>query len=116
MPYDIGKDQYPSLNKGRSAHHCLVFGFAFATENDVSELKKIRQDLYLSKNRNFTPEKFWLLVRQSKSKRIFLYEPQSLIESNEQLSECGRDQRDFIIPEGGIEKGLAGIILRLARK
>ncbi len=52
----------------------------------------------------------FLLCRQSKSRRLFLYGVRKLAESNANLREVGegREGEGFVILQGGMEEGLAG--------
>ena len=71
-----------------------------------------------------------LLVRQSKSLRLFLFEPDLMRASNCNLVEFGsrtrtsggamsygdyRYERDFVLPPGGVRKGLCGRFLKISR-
>ena len=65
-----------------------------------------------------------LLVRQSKSLRLFLFEPEAVRASNCNLLEFGRAQelerdyrmaRSFVLPPGGVRKGLSGRFLKISK-
>ena len=57
-------------------------------------------------------------MRQSKSKRLFLYDWLPLVASNANLSEVGPersgDGTEYVFPEEGLEKSLANKVVRLA--
>lgn len=58
-----------------------------------------------------------LLARQSKSRRLFAYHPQVTLESNLNLLEFGRgdkDAKDFILPPNGPSEGLQGKVVVLS--
>ena len=68
--------------------------------------------------------KFLLVTRQSKSKRLFMYNPKLMVESNNNL--VGYKDRHkhyelfmkegFILPKGGVKAGLKGQLVILNRK
>jgi hypothetical protein len=57
------------------------------------------------------------LTQQGKSKRIGVWTPSELYDSNYQLTELGpeRSVEDFVLPDGGVEEGLCGQIVRIHR-
>ena len=71
---------------------------------------------------------FYLIARQSKSKRLFLFDPQQLAVSNRNLIEVYTDRNlvqnstsyeenfdRYVIPSGGLQEGLASqaIVLKM---
>ena len=62
----------------------------------------------------------FLLVRQSKSRRLFLYGTGALAHSNANLTDEDSAVTDggdnFVIPEGGLARGLAGRAVLITNK
>ncbi len=113
---------------------CLVLGAAFSLPTKVAsklrdhcaEVVKVeekillvvptagttmpREELLSSAVESSEDEDVFLLCRQSKSRRLFLYGVRKLVESNATLREVGegREGEGFVIPQGGVEEGLAG--------
>ena len=69
---------------------------------------------------------FYLIAKQSKSKRTFLFNPFELANSNQNLAEVSTDQfmvqnvtprneafEKYVIPSGGISQGLANQVIVL---
>ena len=127
-PYDVGKDQYPAKTGGGSAHHCLIIGIvAEVTDDDLDRLPASaeigHEKLKILKDKRVKVKIgagfYRLLVRQSKSLRLFLYKAEELIESNRNLVKCKEEEAErFVLPEknGGIESGLSGKILKINLK
>ena len=108
---------------------CLVLGGAFLVEEEdaVGRLKSLPNVESIADGRILLlpedddkhaapPEevasscsKVFLLARQSKSRRIFLYGLEELLASNSNLVDSGADgSGEFALPEGGVEEGLKG--------
>ena len=69
---------------------------------------------------------FYLIAKQSKSKRTFLFDPYELANSNKNLAEVAPDQylvqngnsrkdmfEKYVIPSGGVIQGLANQVIAL---
>ena len=145
--YDCGPDQRPCNLKGHKAHWGVVTGVAtflppfhvmssvastdghidngesgcfvtrgltphpFADKSD--ELRK----LFAKSDGNFE-----LIVRQSKSKRLFFFDPEELANSCCNLTELSPDigaqllfAQKYIVPPGGIKQGLANKCIIIKR-
>merc|ERR1719411_6450 len=114
IPYDCAANHSPCLEGGRKAHWALVVGFAWKAE----ECKGTPLDL--------APGWFWqdqvpdpselmgevmLLARQSKSLVLGLWDREELVKSCLNLKAINPKRGEeckYVIPEGGIEAGLAG--------
>lgn len=129
VPYDIGRQQEPCLQKGHQAHWCLVLGLVLVVDSGV--LPGI--DLQVDVDEDFPllalarpgsdgssqlplearPD-FYLVVRQSKSRRLLLYEPSLLLASNSNLAECRQSQRGegLKIPPS-LQTELAGMMITI---
>ncbi len=57
-----------------------------------------------------------LVIRQSKSLRLFLFPAHKLADSCGNLVEFTRSGEGFVLPEGGVEQGLRGKMVALRRK
>jgi len=137
VPYDSGADQWPSTNQGDKAHWGVIFGIALIMpfKNKVFDEAK-HLDGYLSylkppisqetideilKDKKET--RYLLMVRQGKSKRVFLFNPRVLSESNNNLTGFSNDHKHselfnmhgFIMPSGGIKAGLKGQLVILEK-
>jgi hypothetical protein len=60
-------------------------------------------------------------VRQSKSLRLFLFEPERVAESCWNLVEFGRMEEEggescYVLPEGGLKEALAGKMVAIREK
>jgi len=136
VPYDSDSTQWPCMRKGHKAHWGVIFGIALImpSKNKVVVDKAQYLDGFVSylkpplsqesidlilKDR---PEiKYLLMVRQSKSKRIFLFNSRQLAESNNNLVGYSDSHRHhqlflnegFIMPPGGIRSGLKGQLVIL---
>ena len=118
-PYDCAANHSPCLEGGKKAHWALVCGFAWKAE----ECKGTPLDL--------APGWFWrdevpdpselmgevmLLARQSKSLVLGLWDREELVQSCLNLKAINPKRGEeckYVIPEGGIEAGLAGKMVLL---
>merc|ERR1719232_1511170 len=138
VPYDSEADQWPGLRKGHKAHWGVVFGMALLMpyKNKAFDQAKVL-DGYTSYLKpplsqedidcileDFKEIKFLLMVRQSKSKRIFLFNSRILAESNNNLTGYSSIHRHhelfvnegFVMPPGGVKSGLKGQLVILQKK
>jgi len=122
IPYDCAVNHSPCLEGGKKAHWALVVGIAWQ-QTDVTS-KGIILDLApgWSWQDNEAPvpsditDEVMLLARQSKSLVLGLWDRKDLIESCLNLKAIGpkRGEEDkYVIPEGGVEAGLAGKMVLL---
>ena len=138
VPYDSEADQWPGLRKGHKAHWGVVFGMALmmpyknkafdqakVLDGYTSYLKPpLSQETIDTILEDFKEIKFLLMVRQSKSKRIFLFNARKLAESNNNLIGYSNDHKHhelfmhdgFVMPPGGLKYGLKGQLVFLNKK
>jgi len=140
VPYDSAADQWPSMNEGHKAHWGVIFGLALlmpaknkAFDNAkildgyVSYLKPpLSQDTIdaILEDLKDKKLKYLLMVRQSKSKRIFFFNSRRMAESNNNLTGYSTNHRHnelflhdgFVMPPGGLKSGLKGKLVFLNKK
>jgi len=139
VPYDSAADQWPSMNKGHKAHWGVIFGLAIikmpcknkAFDNAkildgyVSYLKPpLSQDTIDAILDDIKDIKFLLMVRQSKSKRVFFFNSRRMADSNNNLDGYSMNHRHhelfmhdgFVMPPGGLKSGLKGKLVFLKKK
>ncbi|XP_076464843.1 actin maturation protease-like isoform X2 [Babylonia areolata] len=138
IPYDADKNHSPCQKKGHKAHWMLIAGCFMAVNNskkiiDLSLLAE-NEDYYernlfhLKPDNTTTPdflrilsqntdsiEGVWVYGHQGKSKHTGVWTVSELLASNTQLLELGpeRNTVSYIVPEGGVEEGLCGQIVRI---
>jgi len=131
VPYDCAHNHYPAMLLGKKAHWALITGFVLAVDaaediadvgNDNSEdnvviVKEIKDKDKLVKILAHHSTKLLLVARQSKSLVLGLWDMKELINSNNNLKtvEFKEDISKFVIPEGGVEAGLCGRMVKLKR-
>jgi len=131
VPYDCAHNHHPAMLQGRKAHWALITGFVLAVDaaediadigNDNSEdnvviVKEIKDIEKLGKILSHHSTKQLLVARQSKSLVLGLWDMKELINSNNNLKtvEFKEDISNFVIPEGGVEAGLCGRMVKLKR-
>lgn len=137
VPYDSDADQWPSLRNGHKAHWGVIFGLALMMpyKNEAFDQAKIL-DGYTSYLKPPLSQKtldtilaekevkYLLMVRQSKSKRIFFFNSRQLAESNNNMTGYSTNHRHhelfmhdgFVMPPGGIKYGLKGQLVFLNKK
>ncbi|XP_070180182.1 actin maturation protease-like isoform X2 [Littorina saxatilis] len=139
-PYDADKNHRPCNKKGQKAHWMLITGVFVAVNNaeniiNLGQLEEnqddYQQDLYHLKPEKPTTPEILKILRQNTDKiqGVFVYGHQGkskhtgvwtigeLLDSNSQLTELGpeRSVDEYIVPEGGVEKGLCGKMVRVYR-
>merc|ERR1719233_2183555 len=84
-------------------------------EDNIYIVKKIVDKEKISKLLSRPDSKFLLVARQSKSLVLGLWDKEELISSNNNLKivEFKGDISEFVIPEGGIEAGLCGRMVKV---
>jgi len=131
VPYDCAHNHHPAMLQGRKAHWALITGFVLAVDaaediadigNDNSEdnvviVKEIKDNEKLGKILALHSTKQLLVARQSKSLVLGLWDMKELINSNNNLKtvEFKEDISNFVIPEGGVEAGLCGRMVKIKR-
>ena len=134
VPYDADKDHTPCLEKGHKAHWCLVVGMAIvlpADQNysDVLDcctpnaslpghfiVKEEKRESFLTHTQSTlmsssSPAEVYVFARHGKSSHLGLWKYSDLLESNGNLVEIDPKRTapgEYVIPEGGIRKGLRG--------
>ena len=138
VAYDSGADQRPCNLKGHKAHWGVVVGLATFLQpydimttvsqhdphvdnasssachifknripgRDFAERNQVLKTLFLKND----GKKYQLIVRQSKSKRLFFFDPNELAESCCNLKEIAGPEffcSQFVVPPGGVQAGLA---------
>ena len=138
VPYDSDADQWPSMRKGHKAHWGVIFGLALMMpcKNKAFDNAKIL-DGYVSYLKpplsqatidailgDIKDIKWLLMVRQSKSKRIFFFSHRTMAESNNNLTGYSTNHRHhelfmhdgFVMPPGGLKSGLKGQLVFLKKQ
>lgn len=138
VPYDADKNHSPCLKMGHKAHWMLITGFFAAVDSadtfsDMTEFEDDKDSQYASlyhiKPSNRTSfnvlkqlqsktdaiREILPLAHHGKSKFVGAWTLTELYNSNHQLKEIGpkRTEEEFILPEGGVEKGLCGQLVRI---
>lgn len=138
VPYDSDADQWPCMKQGTKAHWGLIFGLALMMPAKNKALKAAEYlDGYTSHLKpplssaakkaildDASEIRFLLMLRQSKSKRIFLFNPKMLAESNNNLTGYSNNHRHyelfrhegFVMPKGGVKAGLKGQLVLLKKR
>ena len=123
---------------GHKAHWGVIFGLALmmpcknkAFDNAkildgyVSYLKPpLSQDTIDAILDDIKETRYLLMVRQSKSKRIFFFNPRRMAESNNNLTGYSTNHRHhelfthdgFVMPPGGLKSGLKGQLVFLKKQ
>lgn len=104
------------MKNGHQAHWGIVIGIAIICSDQIKNRTKSEDEIQIQPEIGIDvieehESEFYLVVRQSKSLRLFLYNPKSLIESNSNLIEFNakkRNRDEFVLPEGGVCQGLNG--------
>lgn len=131
VPYDADKDHTPCLEKGHKAHWCLLVGFAvvlsssfdnpfilqcYSPGSSLPGHLVVREDQKASVLGNKatlmqSAAQLYVFTRHGKSTHLGLWKFTSLLESNGNLVEMDPKRTrpgEYVIPDGGIEKGLSG--------
>lgn len=138
VPYDSDADQWPCNRKGERAHWGLIIGVAIILpyknlafdeakplDGFVSHLKPpITNETKEAILKNKEKIRYLLVTRQSKSKRLFLYSPKKMVESNTNLVGYADRHKHyelfkkegFVMPKGGIKAGLKGQLVILEKE
>ncbi len=151
VPYDSDHDMQPCMVKGQKAHWGVILGVAFVlpyrnkafknatvvdgyisymkppmTEKDMNYIIKAHVNAVDDEDSVRLEEpKYLLIVRQSKSKRLFLFNPNLLAQSNGNLAEFSSGRKHehlnycdggFVLPESGVSGGLRGQLVLLKSK
>jgi len=112
VPYDCDFSHAPCLAEGRKAHWALITGFILLSHGEEN-LTFIQDEQILP--HSLENKEIKLFGRQSKSLVLGIWNSDELIASNKNLKvvDDKRNPEDYIIPEVGIEAGLANQIIRL---
>ena len=121
VPYDCGANHSPCLEGGKRAHWALVVGLAC---RPAAFCKGTPLDLASGWSWQGEPpapsemtDEVMLVARQSKSLVLGLWDRDELVESCLNLKDFypkrGKEEDKFVIPEGGVEAGLAGKMVLL---
>lgn len=117
VPYDCDFSHGPCLENGRKAHWALITGFVVLSHGSDSEYCENIE--WLSEHNfekdSLSNKKVQLFGRQSKSIVLGVWDPEELVASNKNLNiiDDKRNSDEYIIPEGGLEAGLANQIIKL---
>ena len=122
IPYDCAANHSPCLEGGKKAHWALVVGIAW----QAAAVCKKGTLLDLAPGWSWqdqapapseVADKVMLLARQSKSLVLGLWDREELVESCLNLKAIspkrGEEEDKYVIPEGGVEAGLAGKMVLL---
>lgn len=138
VPYDADKDHSPCLERGHKAHWCLLVGAAvvlssnFDNNSDILQyctpstslpghfiIKEDQRDSLLVKKLSLgLSTRLHVFARHGKSTHLGLWKFTDLLESNKNLVEVDPKRTrpgEYVIPEGGIERGLCGKALLVSK-
>ncbi|XP_071962039.1 actin maturation protease-like [Antedon mediterranea] len=136
VPYDKDESTAPCCRNGNKAHWAVVLGYLLPNvpPSLVSTLNqdKCFPNLYHKpKNVDLSSEltshiqhnrsSVYVYAKQGKSKHLGVWSYQDLILSNNNLMEWQADknevnEKDMVLPDGGIKEGLSGQIVLLKQK
>lgn len=91
---------------------CVINKCGIRPHDLAEESVRIRDLLICANNSGKEKPVYQLICRQSKSKRLFLFDPENLANSNSNLKEFSPDRclggvpTDYLLPPGGVEAGL----------
>lgn len=137
IPYDSDGNFEPCLKRGHTAHWAVLHGICLVLHQssliehmleNVSEVDSVCSRIFHI--HNAIPEKVFLLLThlaespktgvfvyasQGKSRHVGLWELELFLKSNENLAHFTpkRDISEFVIPEGGVARGLSSQVLLL---
>ncbi|XP_056139112.1 actin maturation protease isoform X2 [Lampris incognitus] len=132
IPYDEDFNHEPCQRSGHRAHWAAVSGVLLGLNQESLSKEHIQFDLtlpwlYLPKDTS-PPFRFptssireaYVLAKQGKSLRYQLWCLDSVAQSNDQLREMdphrAGDGTQYVVPQGGVEAGLAGQVVLLHTK
>ena len=120
IPYDCAANHSPCLEGGKKAHWALVAGIAWqasacqGTPLDLAPGWSWQNEVPAP---SMITDEVRLLARQSKSLVLGLWDREELVESCLNLKAIspkrGEEEDKYVIPEGGVEAGLAGKMVLL---
>ncbi|KAI2653656.1 hypothetical protein H4Q32_013974 [Labeo rohita] len=128
VPYDEDFNHEPCVRNGHKAHWAVVSGILLGLRQGCVDSKHFSHDvtlpwLHLSQNEasiSWLPDdikEMFVLAKQGKSLRYQLWKFESVTQSNNQLKEMdpqrASDGTRYVLPPGGVQKGLAGQVLLL---
>jgi hypothetical protein len=124
VPYDCGPSHGPCLSKGRKAHWALITGVLVQSHDVTSvEAQPLTPELsnFFLLTRSLPGQlagKVKVVARQSKSLVLGVWDAEELVSSCCNLKEVDekRGLEQYMIPEGGAEKGLCGRMVILSKK
>ncbi|XP_040901993.1 UPF0692 protein C19orf54 homolog [Toxotes jaculatrix] len=124
IPYDEDYNHEPCQRSGHRAHWAVASGVLLGLDQGSVSEKHHQPDpslpwLYLPSDASFPCpvsntrlREVYLLAKQGKSLRYQLWSLDSIAQSNEQLRtmdpQRANDGTQYVVPEGGLEAGLAG--------
>ena len=126
----LNNNDYPAIIDDTSK--VIVINKSNILSQSYSSINDILKNEILNKKENMKTSQleeetcFYLIAKQSKSKRTFLFDPFQLANSNQNLAEIAPDQymvqnvtsqnesfEKYVIPSGGISQGLANQVIVL---
>jgi len=126
----LNNNDYPAIIDDTSK--VIVINKSNILSQSYSSINDILKNEILNKKENMKTSQleeetcFYLIAKQSKSKRTFLFDPFQLANSNQNLAEVAPDQymvqnvtsqnesfEKYVIPSGGISQGLANQVIVL---
>jgi len=120
IPYDCAANHSPCLEGGKKAHWALVVGIAWQAAACNGTLLDLAPGWSWQNQVPAPPDmtdRVMLVARQSKSLVLGLWDREELVESCLNLKAIcpkrGEEEDKYVIPEGGIEAGLAGKMVLL---
>ncbi|KAM9801467.1 actin maturation protease [Neosynchiropus ocellatus] len=122
IPYDEDFNHEPCQRDGHRAHWAVASGVLVSLDEGVMRKEELEADptlpwLYLLTDGNASCpfsklQDVYVLAKQGKSLRYQIWKLDTLAESNKQLKmmdpERASDGTPYVVPDGGVEAGLAG--------
>ena len=135
VPYDADKDHTPCLEKGHKAHWCLLVGAAVVLSSNFDDnlqyvtpspslpghlviREEQRASLLVNKLSLGSSDELYVFARHGKSAHLGVWKFTELLESNRNLVELDPKRTrpgEYVIPEGGIKRGLCGKALLVSK-
>lgn len=124
IPYDEDFNHEPCQRNGHRAHWAVASGVLLGFDQGSVNSEHAQSDptlpwLYLTDSSRLpcpatlkSPTEVYILAKQGKSLRYQLWSLDSIVQSNGQLRTMdpvrANDGSQYVVPEGGVEAGLAG--------
>lgn len=121
VPYDCDKNFEPTLNRGHTAHWCMLAGFIrFSRSNNgtiqrFTTAQQYRQAMSTMPNEMNNDDDVYVFAYHGKSRHPGIWSYQSLKLSNENLIESTTKNDDYRLPIEGLTNALRSKCVLLER-